>query len=181
VLTLALLGRLYPSAYGWWFPVDIYGTQVVLWLFVLGWMAHRACSPAQKWAAVAAVLVLVPTFFGADALRTVIVVGGLLLLRVRPTLTVPRTVATVASAVASASLAIYLTHSGMLPLAGMGVPSVLVVAASVGVGVASSQVIGAAPRCAVVPGPRGGSARSTAGARGAVSEAERFLVQLPAT
>ena len=75
-----MLGRFFPSAYGWWFTVDLYSTQVVLWLFVLGWMTHRPTTTAQRWITVAATLVLVPTFFGADALRTVIVVGGLLLL-----------------------------------------------------------------------------------------------------
>jgi hypothetical protein len=89
VLSVALLGRFFPTAYGWWFTSDLYSTQVVLWLFVLGWMIHRATTSAQRWAAAAATLVLVPTFFGADALRTVIVVVGLLLLLFRPTLTVP--------------------------------------------------------------------------------------------
>lgn len=116
-----MLGRFFPSAYGWWFTVDLYSTQVVLWLFVLGWMTHRPTTTAQRWITVAATLVLVPTFFGADALRTVIVVGGLLLL-FRPTLSVPRVVATAATTMASASLAIYLTHFGALPLSTLGFP-----------------------------------------------------------
>ena len=90
------------------------------WLFVLGWMAHRARTTAQQWTTLAAVLVLVPTFFGADALRTIIVVGGLLLVQFVPTLSVPRALAGPATAVASASLAIYLTHFGILPLAALG-------------------------------------------------------------
>ncbi len=97
ILAIALLGRLYPSAHGWWFTGDIYSTRVVLWLFVLGWMAHRARTRVQKWVTVAAILVLVPPFFGTDALRTVIVVGGLLLLQFLPAITVPRAVATAAT------------------------------------------------------------------------------------
>jgi acyl-coenzyme A synthetase/AMP-(fatty) acid ligase/peptidoglycan/LPS O-acetylase OafA/YrhL len=146
ILGLALIGRLYPSAHGWWFTGDIYSTQVVLWLFVLGWMAHRAQSRAQKWTTVAAILVLVPTFFGADALRTVIVVGGLLLLQLLPTIRVPRAVATAATTLATASLGIYLTHFGILPLATAGVPRLLVVGLSIAVGVAATWVVTAALR-----------------------------------
>ncbi|HEY0816814.1 MAG TPA: AMP-dependent synthetase, partial [Pseudonocardia sp.] len=141
VLSLALLGRFYPTAYGWWFTVDIYSTQTVLWLFVLGWMVHRAGTAAQRWTAVAATLVLVPTFFGADALRSVVVVGGLLLLLFRPTFTVPRVVATTATTVASASLGIYLTHFGVLPLSTFGLPPEVVVAVAIAVGIGSSWML----------------------------------------
>jgi acyl-coenzyme A synthetase/AMP-(fatty) acid ligase/peptidoglycan/LPS O-acetylase OafA/YrhL len=146
ILGLALIGRLYPSAHGWWFTGDIYSTQVVLWLFVLGWMAHRAQSRAQKWTTVAAILVLVPTFFGADALRTVIVVGGLLLLQFLPTIRVPRALATVATTLATASLGIYLTHFGILPLANAGVPRLIVVGLCIAVGIAATWVVTAALR-----------------------------------
>ena len=146
LLAIALAGRLFPTATGWWFTTDIYSTQVVLWLFALGWMAHRARSSAQSWATVAAVLVLVPTFFGADALRTVIVAGGLLLLQFLPTVTVPRAVAGVATTVASASLGIYLTHFGVLPLATLGVPPIAVVAVSIATGLAAVRVLGGAFR-----------------------------------
>lgn len=141
VLTAALVGRFFPSAYGWWFTVDLYSTQVVLWLFVLGWMTHRAATAAQRWMTVAATLVLVPTFFGADALRTAIVVGGLLLLLFRPTLTVPRVVASAATTVASASLGIYLTHFGVLPLAALGYPPAVVVAVAIAVGISTTWVV----------------------------------------
>jgi len=143
VLSLALLGRFYPSAYGWWFTVDLYSTQVVFWLFVLGWMIHRAATTAQRWTTAAATLVLVPTFFGTDALRSVIVVGGLLLLLFRPTLTVPRVVVSASTTVASASLAIYLTHFGVLPLGSLGVPSELVVAIALAVGIGATWVLDA--------------------------------------
>ena len=146
VLSLALLGWFFPSAHGWWFSTDLYSTQVVLWLFVLGWMTHRAATTAQRWATAVATLVLVPTFFGADALRTVIVVGGLLLLMFRPTLTVPRVIVTASTTVASASLAIYLTHFGVLPLGSYGLPSAAVVAVALAVGIGASLIIEAALR-----------------------------------
>jgi acyl-CoA synthetase (AMP-forming)/AMP-acid ligase II len=141
VLSLALVGRFVPSAYGWWFTVDLYSTQVVLWLFVLGWMTHRATTTAQRWMTVAATLVLVPTFFGADALRSVIVVGGLLLLLFRPTLSVPRVVASTSTTVASASLGIYLTHFGVLPLSTLGFPPAVVVAVAIAVGIATTWAL----------------------------------------
>ncbi len=106
----------------------------MLWLFVLGWMTHRATTSVQRWTTAAATLVLVRTFFGADALRSVIVVGGLLLLLFRPTLTVPRVVVTAATTLASASLGIYLTHFGVLRLGSFGFPPEAVVAVIVGIG-----------------------------------------------
>ena len=141
VLSLALVGRFFPSAYGWWFTVDLYSTQVVLWLFVLGWMTHRATTTAQRWMTVAATLVLVPTFFGADALRSVIVVGGLLLLLLRPTLSVPRVAASASTTVASASLGIYLTHFGVLPLSALGLPPAVVVAVAIAVGIGTTWAL----------------------------------------
>jgi hypothetical protein len=86
-------------------------------------------------------LVLVPTFFGADALRTVIVVGGMLLLLFRPTLSVPRVVASAATTVASASLGIYLTHFGVLPLSELGLPPAAVLAVALAVGIAATWAL----------------------------------------
>ena len=146
VLAVALVGTFYPTAYGWWFTVDVYSTQVVVWLFVLGWVVHRARTTAQRWATITATLVLVPTFFGSDAHRTVIVGGGLLLLQLVPTLMMPRAVATAATTVASASLGIYLTHFAVLPLAGLGAPPAVVAAVGVGIGIAASWAFGTARR-----------------------------------
>ena len=146
LLAVALLGRLWPTAYAWWFGVDIYSTQVVLWLFVLGWMAHRAHTTTQRCTTVTAILVLVPTFFGADILRTGIVVAGLLFLLFVPTLVLPRMVATIATSVASASFGIYLTHFGVLPLHSLGAPPAMVVLASILTGLATTHVLGAAMR-----------------------------------
>jgi hypothetical protein len=109
-------------------------------------MTHRATTTAQRWATAAATLVLVPTFFGADALRSVIVVGGLLLLLFRPTLTVPRVVVTAATTVASASLAIYLTHFGVLPLGSLGFPPAVVVAVALAIGIGAGWIVDAALR-----------------------------------
>jgi hypothetical protein len=166
VLGAALLVRFYPTAYGWWFTVDLYSTQVVLWLFVLGWMTHRAATTVQRWTTVAATLVLVPTFFGADALRTLIVVGGLLLLLFRPTLTVPRVVVTTATTVASASLGIYLTHFGVLPLGTFGFPPEVVVAVAIAVGIGATTIFDALFRQVARHGrPRGAAVPASATAK----------------
>ena len=114
---------------------------MVLWLFVLSWMTHRATTTVRRWMTVVATLVLVPTFSCADALRSVIVVGGLLLLLFRPTLTVPRVIASAATTVAAASLGIYLTHFGVLPLSALGFPPVAVVAMTIAVGIGTTWVI----------------------------------------
>jgi hypothetical protein len=74
-------------------------------------------------------------------LRSVIVVGGLLLLLFRPTLTVPRVAASAATTVASASLGIYLTHFGVLPLATLGFPAPVVVAVAIAVGIGTTWVV----------------------------------------
>src|SRR5690349_8409827 len=104
-------------------------------------MTHRATTTVQRWMTVAATLVLVPTFFGADALRSVIVVGGLLLLLFRLTLTVPRLVASAATTVASASLGIYLTHFGVLPLSALGLPPAVVVTVAIAVGIGATWAL----------------------------------------
>jgi acyl-coenzyme A synthetase/AMP-(fatty) acid ligase len=173
LITVALLGRFFPTSYGTWFGVDIYSTQVVLWLFVLGWLVQRATTRAQQYATTAAILVLVPTFFGADALRSVIVVAGLVLIQYVPTITLPRWAAATATTVAAASLGIFLTHFGVLPLASLGVPAVVVTTVGILTGIAAwwllstvtravatrrTPAVGRAPRPAHLP-VREGAAR----------------------
>ena len=145
-LLAALVGRFYPTAYGYWFTTDIYSPQVVLWLFVLGWLTYRATTTSQKWMTAAATLVLVPSFFGSDLTRTMIVVAGMFVLQFLPRTTLPRDLARPVTAIASASLGIYLTHFGLLPLESLGVPPVIVVAASLAVGVGTWWAVTAATR-----------------------------------
>ena len=148
VLAVALLGRLVPTGYADWFTVDLFSTQVVLWIFVLGWLAQRATSPAQKMVVAVAVLVLVPPFFVTGVEEATFVTVGLLLLLLVPRVRVPRVLAGPLVAVAAASLAIYLTHFALLPLAGLGVPAVVIVPLAVVVGVATWSAIHAGRRLA---------------------------------
>jgi hypothetical protein len=143
LFTAALVGRLYPSAY-------------------LGWMAQRATTTAQRWTTTAAILVLVPMFFGAaDALRGIIVVAGLLVLQFVPAVRVPRPVATAATTIASASLAIYLTHFGVLPMSWWGAPPAVVVATGIAAGVGSWWALTALQRHVIARRAARRTARTT--------------------
>ncbi|MGN6251947.1 MAG: AMP-binding protein [Marmoricola sp.] len=115
-------------------PTERYSAPVVACFFVLGWAAARArTAPARLLVGCAAVL-LVAGFFG-EPRREVIVVTGVLLLWV-PTVPLPRAVVRPISAVAAASLCIYLTQWQVYPpLEDAGLP-VLAVAASLAVGIA---------------------------------------------
>ncbi|MCD2195781.1 AMP-binding protein [Actinomycetospora endophytica] len=141
----------------WWVPSydrtvvsDLYSTHLVLWLFVLGWMLHRATTPAQRAVTVAAALVLVPAFFGSELERAAIVLVGLGVLLFAARIRVPRVLAAPLTAIASASLGIYLTHFALLPLADVGVPPVALVALGLVVGIAAWRLGNAAVHRAVL-------------------------------
>ncbi len=134
VLAASLTLWLIPS-YDQTVSSDLYSTHLTVWLFVLGWMLHRATTPAQRAATVAATLVLVPSFFGSEYERAAIVLVGLLVLLFVDRIRVPRALVTPITAIAGASLGIYLTHFALLPLLGVGVPSAVLVGLGLVVGV----------------------------------------------
>ena len=138
-------------------PSDLYSTHLVIWLFVLGWMLQRAATPGQRAVTVAAVLVLVPSFFGTPYERAAIVLVGLLLLLFVGRIRVPRMLVAPITAVAGASLGIYLTHFALLPLAGVGVPPAVLVGLGLVVGILAWRLGNAALRQGVrylrPPGP----------------------------
>ena len=86
---------------------------VALW-FALGWAATRADTRARRWAVVGLAALGTVGFFG-DPVREALVVGGVALLVMVPTLRVPRGVVGAVSALASASLFVYLTHWQVYP------------------------------------------------------------------
>ena len=117
------------------FSARLMSPHPVLWLFVLGWVVHRATTPGRRWAAAALAVALVPGFFEETA-RGSLVLAGLLLLLLVPRIPVPRVLVRPIGAVASASLAIYLTH--YLVIAELeGVAPLVVVAVAVATGVAA--------------------------------------------
>jgi surface polysaccharide O-acyltransferase-like enzyme len=145
VLAASLTLWLIPS-YDQTVPADLYSTHLVIWLFVLGWMLHRATTPAQRAVTVAAALVLVPSFFGTGYERAAIVLVGLLVLLLVDRIRVPRALVAPVTAIAGASLGIYLTHFALLPLLGVGVPPVALVALGLVVGIVAWRLGHAATR-----------------------------------
>jgi hypothetical protein len=116
-------------------PSDLYSTHLVLWLFVLGWLLHRAATVPQRAFAVLAAVLLVPPFFGTAYEHAAIVLGGLLVLLFVDRIPVPRALAAPVTAVAGASLGIYLTHFALLPLQSVGVPAAVLVVIDLVVGI----------------------------------------------
>lgn len=134
VLAASLTLWLIPS-YDRTVPSDLYSTHLVLWLFALGWMLQRAATSAQRWGTAAATLVLVPSFFGVEYERAAIVAGGLLVLLFVARVGVPRGLVAPITAIAGASLGIYLTHFALLPLLSVGVPPAALVVLGLALGI----------------------------------------------
>ena len=91
-----------------------YSLPVVAWFFVLGWAAARATTHLQRLAVLAAAAGLLYGFFGDPERGLVIAAAIAVLLWAKP-VRLPRWVARPISAVAAASLAIYLTHWQVYP------------------------------------------------------------------
>lgn len=148
VLAASLTLRLIPGYDDTVVP-DLYSTHLVLWLFVLGWMLHRATTLPQRALTVASALMLVPTFFGTEYERAAIVLVGLLVLLFVDRIRVPRALVAPLTAVAGASLAIYLTHFALLPLLTIGVPPAVLVVLGLALGIVTWKLANAAVARAV--------------------------------
>ena len=166
LLALGVASRFAPG----WLPTGpdrLHTAHVVFWLFALGWAAARADRPARRLLLTGVLLATVPGFFG-DPAREALVVAGLLVLLWIGTIRVPARLAAAASALAAASLHVYVTHWLVYPPLEQWSP-LLATIASVAVGVAYRQVdLGvqaayarrrrartAAPRAAARPEPAG--------------------------
>ena len=95
--------------------VERYAPPAVLWLLVLGWLVARSESRGQR--VVASVVAVAGTvgFFGDPQREAVVIAGLLALVWVRAVL-VPRILLPIVTAVASASLFVYLVHWELYPL-----------------------------------------------------------------
>jgi hypothetical protein len=131
---VALLGWLYPDT-GNEFSDRLMSTHLVLWIFCLGWLAHRSTTHAQRTTTALLALLLVPAFF-EEPMRGGVVVIGLLLLLV-PSLPVPRWTLRPIGSIGAASLAIYLTHYAIYPPLLPHLPAVVVTAVCVLAGIAA--------------------------------------------
>ncbi|EHR50060.1 acyl-CoA synthetase (AMP-forming)/AMP-acid ligase II [Saccharomonospora marina XMU15] len=118
-----------------------------LWFFVLGWLALRADTPRRKAAVALLGLLLVSGYFG-DPVRDGIVVGGLVLLLTVPTIALPTPFARLLTVIAGASLSIYLTHYAVYPGLLAHLPTPVVFAASIAVGVVAWLAVEFAVRLA---------------------------------
>ena len=91
-----------------------YTPGVVLWCFALGWVAARSRTSLQRVAVLVAAAAAYAGFFG-DPGRELLIVAGVAVLLWLPTVRVPRLLAPAATALAGASLFVYLTHWQVYP------------------------------------------------------------------
>jgi acyl-coenzyme A synthetase/AMP-(fatty) acid ligase len=95
-------------------PLERYSVPVVAWCFVLGWAAARAEETRQRVVVLLAAGLLLLGFF-SDPLRELIIGSAVAALLWAKPVPLPRWAAATCGAVASASLAIYLTHWQVYP------------------------------------------------------------------
>jgi acyl-CoA synthetase (AMP-forming)/AMP-acid ligase II/acyl carrier protein len=92
----------------------LYRTHTVVWLFLIGWAAHRARSVVPRLVVTAAVVASVPGFFHLGQ-REVTVIAGLALLTWVRRIPVPRPLNRLIGTIAASSMAIYLVHYQVWP------------------------------------------------------------------
>jgi acyl-CoA synthetase (AMP-forming)/AMP-acid ligase II len=108
---------------------------VLLWLFATGWAVSRATTTWQRLLVSAVPVLTLPGFWPTMPGREATIIAGVLVLVWVPTLPVPARAVGALSAVASASLFVYVTHFVVYPHV-MPVSSGLAVLASLAVGLA---------------------------------------------
>jgi hypothetical protein len=117
-------------------PTELYTPVAVGWLFAAGWALAQAPSQRSRMLVLAVTAVGLVGYFD-DAWRGVLVLLGIALVAVRPTVPVPAVLVPLVTALAAASLWIYLTHWQVYPpLADWGALALLV---SLAAGVAASR------------------------------------------
>lgn len=95
--------------------VERYAPPVVLWLLALGWLIARSESRGQRIAASVVAVAGTVGFFG-DPQREAVVIAGLLALIWVRAIRLPRILLPIVTAIASASLFVYLVHWELYPL-----------------------------------------------------------------
>ena len=96
-------------------PAALYAPVAIVWLFAMGWAAARCKGHIDRLVVSACLLIGAAAFFGFSG-RFLAVGAGFLLLVWVDRLPLPRGVPRVLSAIAAASLLIYLTHYQVYPL-----------------------------------------------------------------
>ncbi|MEQ1874553.1 MAG: AMP-binding protein [Ilumatobacteraceae bacterium] len=92
----------------------LFRTHTVAWFFVLGWATQRADRVWKRALLSALAIAVVPDFFGRSQ-REVFIVVGLIALAWLPVIPVPRILVRPMSALASASMWIFLVHWQLFP------------------------------------------------------------------
>ena len=95
-------------------PIERYSVGPVALWFALGWAACRADRTGQRWVVVALAVLGTVGFFG-NPWREALIVGGIILLVLVPSIRLPRAALAPISRLASSSLFIYLTHWQVYP------------------------------------------------------------------
>lgn len=115
---LLLLAPLLMFRFRWWELGDHYNylfrTHTVAWFFVLGWATQRADRVWKRVLLSALAIGVVPDFFGRSQ-REMFIVVGLIALAWLPVIPAPRILVRPMSALASASMWIFLVHWQVFP------------------------------------------------------------------
>ncbi|MCH9815428.1 MAG: AMP-binding protein [Actinomycetia bacterium] len=114
-------------------PAALYSPTAIIWLFALGWAATRCQGRTDRLLVSATLLIGAAGFFGISGRFLVVGIGFLVLLWI-DSMPLPRFLTPLVSAIAAASLIIYLTHYQIYPMLGEQLWFALGVAILVGIG-----------------------------------------------
>lgn len=139
VLAVALLPRLLVT-FDAVPPTTYFLPQMVAWLFVLGWVVHRARTASARMLVSVIAAATVIGFFG-DPVREAVVLAGVMALIWVPRVVMPRPLIGVLAPLAAASLAIYLTHWQVWPVLDGPLPTAVAWVLTLATGVAAWWVV----------------------------------------
>jgi acyl-CoA synthetase (AMP-forming)/AMP-acid ligase II len=124
-------------------PRFAFRTHHVAWILLVGWAASRARGTPQRLVVSVATVLGAAGFFG-DPLRDAVLVAGILALVWVDRIRLPGPVVAPLTAVAGASLYVYLTHYEVFPPLQRLLPGPLALPATIAVGVAVAALVAAA-------------------------------------
>jgi acyl-CoA synthetase (AMP-forming)/AMP-acid ligase II len=115
-------------------------THGVAWFFVLGWLVHRSTTIGLKLATTALCLLTIPGFFHRPEREWFIALGIIVLIWARHVL-MPRACAQAIAVVASASIAIFVTHFRIYPALDRHLPRSVAYLVTIAAGIAIWYVV----------------------------------------
>jgi hypothetical protein len=135
-------------------PMHLYSPQATAWCILLGVVAAFADTPLRRTATATLAVTCTLGFFEAPV-RGYLVIGAVLLMLAVPRIPIPRPVDHIVTAIASASLFIYITHWQIYPELEASGHQGLALVASVAVGLAAWWLWAAGRRTLLPRRPRG--------------------------